>query len=155
MTTDEVIDLLTLMASFDRRTVGEADVAAWTLAVGDLAYRDSQEAVVRHYREHREFLMPADARALVKSIRSDRVARAVIPAPAPDLDPRAYKAALAESVRRAADGELPPAPVVPAIAQPGHRHGQPAALSQALTETRAALAAARRRRDAPEAGESA
>ena len=37
MTTEEVIDLLTLMASYDRRTVGNADVAAWRLVVGDLA----------------------------------------------------------------------------------------------------------------------
>lgn len=149
MTTDEVIDLLTLMVSFDRRTVGEADVAAWALAVGDLAYGDAQEAVVRHYRDRRDFLMPADIRVLVKSIRNERVARSLIPAPSPELadNPAAYKAALAASVRRAADGELPAAPELPAIAGSGQserRGGQPAALAQALTETRAALAAARR-----------
>ena len=86
----------------------------------------------------------------VKRIRNERIAHSLIPAPAPDLDPVAYKAALAESVRRAADGELPPVPASLAITgtpPQERRHGQPAPLAKLLTETRATLAAGRRRDD--------
>lgn len=110
MTQDEIVDLLTLMASFDRRTIGEADVAAWTLAVGDLAYGDAQEAVVMHYREKRDFLMPADIRAAVKVIRAERLSRTPIAAPPRELldDPQAYIAALKANTAKAA---APPASV--------------------------------------------
>jgi hypothetical protein len=111
VTTDEVIDLLTLIASCDRRTVGKADVAAWTLTVGDLRFADAQEAVVSHYASSREWIMPADIRRRVKAIRSDRISRAVIPAPPAGLadDPGAYRAAMAALERRAGDGEFPEA----------------------------------------------
>jgi hypothetical protein len=155
MTRDETIDLLTLAAAYDRRKPGNADIDAWHLAVGDLSFEDSKLAVAGHYRDCADWLMPAHVRVRVKAIRAERIAHSLIPAPDPDLDPAAHKAALAGSVRMAADGLLPPAEPIAAIAGPAseRRHGQPAALSQALAETRAALAAARRRRDAAEAGE--
>lgn len=73
MSTDEVIDLLTLMASYDRRKVGEADVAAWYAAVGDLAFGDSRDAVIAHYRECTDWLMPAHVRQRVGAVRQERL----------------------------------------------------------------------------------
>lgn len=73
MSTDEVIDLLTLMASYDRRKVGEADVAAWYAAMGDLAFSDSRDAVIAHYRDSTEWIMPAHVRRRVAAIRQARL----------------------------------------------------------------------------------
>jgi len=109
MTDDEVVDLLTLMASFDRRTVGDADVDAWLMAVGDLPFEDAKVAVVKHYRESREWLMPADVRRAVRAIREERIKVRPLPAPTPDeaVDPRVYKQRMAEIVRRVGNGKMP------------------------------------------------
>lgn len=103
---EEVIDLLSTAAAFDRRTVGEADVIAWTATVGDLDFGDARDAVVQHYRDSREWLMPADVRKIVKAMREARLAREVLPAPEPELtdDQRAYKAALDQNIEQIADG---------------------------------------------------
>jgi hypothetical protein len=85
MSPEEVVDLLTLVASYDRRTVGEADVDAWLMATGDLPFDDAKVAVVKHYRESREWLMPVDVRRHVRAIREARIAAKPIPAPDPDL----------------------------------------------------------------------
>ena len=109
MTDDEVVDLLTLMASFDRRTVGDADVDAWLLAVGDLSFDDAKVAVAQHYRESREWMMPADVRRIVRQAREERIK--ALPLPAPDAetakDPTAYKRAMQEIVRRTGAGRMP------------------------------------------------
>ena len=116
MTEDEVIDLLTYAASFDRRTVGDADVDAWLPVVADLSFTDAHEAVARHYgRDSTDWLMPKHVRDGVKAIRAERIARSVIPAPPPELadDPRAYQRALQEGIKQAADGHG-----IPATGQP-------------------------------------
>jgi hypothetical protein len=106
MNPEEVIDLLTTAAAYDRRTVGDADVIAWSAAVGDLDFADARDAVVQHYRDSREWLMPADVRRLVKAMREARLSRYVLPAPAPELadDQRAYKEALERAIGQIADG---------------------------------------------------
>ncbi|WP_045740886.1 hypothetical protein [Actinoplanes rectilineatus] len=68
----EVVLLLTLAGTFDYRKVGDADVEAWHLALDDIPLDDAKAAVVRHYRESRERLMPADVRQGVKAIRAER-----------------------------------------------------------------------------------
>jgi hypothetical protein len=73
MNTDEVIDLLTLAASYDRRKVGESDVAAWGLAIGDLPFADTREAVIAHYRESTDWIMPAHVRQRVREVRAKRL----------------------------------------------------------------------------------
>ena len=73
MNTDEVIDLLTLAASYDRRKVGESDVAAWGLAIGDLPFADARDAVIAHYRESADWIMPAHVRRHVGEIRAKRL----------------------------------------------------------------------------------
>lgn len=109
MTIDETIDLLTAAAAFDRRTVGKADAIAWHATVGDLALDDCRAAVIAHYTETTEWLMPAHVRQRVKAIRARRLQDTEIPAPPPELldDPPAYRAWLRESARRIADGETP------------------------------------------------
>lgn len=167
MTTDEVIDLLTFMASYDRRTVGEADVKAWYLAIGDLSFGDAMGAVAKHYgRDSTDWMMPKHVRDGVKAIRAERVARSVIPAPSPDLtdDPRAYQRALTEGIKRAADGLAPPAEraALPAAAGPELvREGRPpVSLRAALTDFRRRYGTARSRRghaeqEAQQSGEAA
>lgn len=109
MTLDEVVDLLTTAAAYDRRTVGEADAIAWHAAVGDLPFEDSRGAVVAHYQESREWIMPADIRRRVKEARRQRILDAGIPAPPPELtdDPAAYGAALQAAATAIADGRDP------------------------------------------------
>jgi len=132
VTLEEVIDLLTLAAAFDRRNIGETDSIAWHAALGDLAFADAQAAVVGHYQDSREFVMPADVRSRVKAARRDRLAREVIPAPEADPDlPGRYRSALAAAVRRIADGFAPRL----AIAGPV-REGPP---PEAFTAAREAL----------------
>jgi hypothetical protein len=119
MTRDEVIDVLTCAAAYDRRTIGDTDIAAWTLAIGDLHFPDAQAAVVEHYTETTEWLMPAHVRRLVKRARELRLAARPIPGPPPELtdDERAYKATLDANIKRIADQAEIPRHALP---RPGH-----------------------------------
>lgn len=103
MTLDETIDLLTVAAVFDFRTIGEADACAWHAALGDLDFGDSRTAVIGHYRDSRERVMPADIRQRVKAIRRDRLDRAILPAPATDNEAE-YRAEIKRRTREIADG---------------------------------------------------
>lgn len=106
MSPEEVVDLLSTAAAFDRRTVGDADVIAWHAAVGDLDLTDAQAAVVQHYQATREWVMPSDVRKLVKQAREKRLAREVIPAPRPELadEPRAYQDQFKRQIKAMASG---------------------------------------------------
>ena len=106
MTPDETIDLLSVAAAFDRRTTGESDVIAWHAAVGDLDFNDSRAAVIAHYQQSRDWVMPADVRTRVKAIRRDRLSREIVSAPPAELadSPGRYKAELDANVRRIAAG---------------------------------------------------
>jgi hypothetical protein len=125
MTPEEVIDLLTTCAAFDRRTVGEADVVAWHSAVGDLDFPDAREAVVRHYRNTRDWIMPADVRKLVKEIREQRLTRHAVPAPSAELadQPGRYMEAVQDAVRQIARGFSLPKQI-PAKAEPTAEYTQ-------------------------------
>ena len=106
MTSDEVWDLLELISSIDRRKVGLTDRQVWEGLVGDLPATDAQAAVITHYRESREWIMPADVRGRVKAMRRDRLDRGTVPAPPAELtdEPGKYQAALQSRVREFADG---------------------------------------------------
>jgi hypothetical protein len=122
MTLDETIDLLTAAAAFDQRTVGQADAMAWHAAVGDLDFGDAQAAMIGHYRDTRDRVMPADIRKRVKAIRRDRLDRAIVTAPDPELadDPGRYRDALKAQVRQIADGFSLPR----ALSQDGGDHDE-------------------------------
>ena len=62
MTSDEVWDLLELIASIDRRKVGLTDRQIWQGLIGDLSAADAQAAVIAHYRESHEWIMPSHVR---------------------------------------------------------------------------------------------
>lgn len=110
MSTDEVIDLLTLMASYDRRKVGEADVAAWYAAMGDLAFSDSRDAVIAHYRDSTEWIMPAHVRRRVAATRQARLDAAGPTEIPQDLANRPIEARewLQRTRNAIADGQQPP-----------------------------------------------
>lgn len=105
MTLPETIKLLAVAAAFDRRHIGEADSVAWHAALAGLEYPDAEAAVIAHYRESREWIMPADVWGRVRAMRRDRLAAVVIPAPEADPDlPGSYRAALTAVIRRIGDG---------------------------------------------------
>lgn len=113
MTSDEVGLLLGLMALADNRKPPEDDegrkamIGFWLSMVGDLTYADAAQAVQEHYRESRDWIMPADIRRRVKEMRAERLRLHPVPAPPADLldDPPAYRKALRESAQAIASGE--------------------------------------------------
>ncbi|MEV4670995.1 hypothetical protein AB0K34_05010 [Actinomadura sp. NPDC049382] len=117
MTPEQVVDLLTLIAARDRRTLGKADVTVWAFDIGDLDYDDACQAVADHFREDPDtWLMAGHVRKRVKAIREARIGPAgpglsPIPPPADPDDPQAYMAALRAQQARIASG----AEQVPAI----------------------------------------
>lgn len=68
----EVVSLLTLAGTYDYRRVGDADVEAWLLTLDDIGYEEARLAVLAHYRESTDRLMPAHVRRGVKAIREQR-----------------------------------------------------------------------------------
>lgn len=108
MTRDEVIDLLTIIAATDKRTVGQSDVALWCEYVGDQSFADAKAAVVEHYRRSRDWLMPVDVVEGVQRIRRARVAAAPPPLPAVDPDDvPAYQIERRRLLTAIADGPNP------------------------------------------------
>jgi len=84
MTPSEVARVLAKCAAYDRRTIGEADVAAWHEALGDLELAPCLAAVATHYRDTTTWAMPAHIRAIVKPNRPPYLR----PLPALDAPPR-------------------------------------------------------------------
>jgi hypothetical protein len=124
----EIATLLAMVAAFDRRTVGEADVVAWHEAVGDLRLEDARAAVIAHFRTSRDWLMPIDVRTAVAALRRDRLERE-LPIEPPDADPNdvpAYLAALRAQRHRVGDGTERPRPVAELIAGVEQNLGRPA-----------------------------
>ena len=106
MTLDQVIDLLTVAAVFDFRSIGEADAIAWHTVLGDLEFDDARMAVLAHYAESCDRIMPANVRQRVKAMRRDRLEREIVAPIAPELadQPGRYRAELRAGIRRIADG---------------------------------------------------
>jgi hypothetical protein len=69
---DETRELLKLITAYDLRTTGPADIAAWFAAVGDLDLDDCQSAVVLHYRDMEDRIMPKHIRERVAGAAADR-----------------------------------------------------------------------------------
>jgi hypothetical protein len=109
MTLDETVDLLTVAAAYDLRKLGESDSIAWHAAIGDLGFRDARAAVVAHYQETTERIMPAHVRLRVKEVRRIRLEDTEIPPPPAELldNPVAYRAALRAATTAIADGRDP------------------------------------------------
>jgi len=123
MTPEETGRLLASAALIDNRKVDTATVIAWTRVLGDLPYRDCEEALATHHAESTEWLMPAHIRTRVMEARRQRILDAGgVPAPPPELldNPPAYRAALRAAATALADGR-DPEPVMQAIASQAAR----------------------------------
>lgn len=99
-------DVLAVAAAFDNRTVGDADCIAWYRAIGHLNQQEVEEAIIAHYMETTDRIMPAHVLGRVGKIRALRLAHAG-PEAVPDADPDdipAYQAALREGRWRTASG---------------------------------------------------
>src|SRR5215470_9546599 len=75
MMKSETATLLAFCAAFDQRTIGDADVLAWTEAlsspwVPNMGLEEAQEAVVEHYRVTSQRIAPADVLKRVKDTRA-------------------------------------------------------------------------------------
>lgn len=138
MTPEQVIDLLTLAARFDRRTVGDEDVRAWGLIANEQDWHPAAaaRAVVEHAkRDPSTYLCPGHIAAILDAARTDirrRLFRGDITPPRELRDnPRAEIAWRREYMRAALDdalvqwartGELPdplpPKPELDAVPRP-------------------------------------
>lgn len=78
ITKAQIGDLLTVITAIDRRTIGDADIEAWHLILGDLELADCAQAVKDHYSERRDWLMPADVHTRATGIARRRAGRARI-----------------------------------------------------------------------------
>lgn len=58
MTRPETAQLLTLIACYDQRTLGEADVLAWHMALANVDFETARGIVVTHYRKTGERIRP-------------------------------------------------------------------------------------------------
>jgi hypothetical protein len=70
----ETARVLAAAASFDQRTVGQSDIAAWHAALSELEFADARDAVVRHYRATSERVMPVHVLHYAAEIMAEREA---------------------------------------------------------------------------------
>ena len=100
MTPAEVSTLLSFLAAFDQRTIGETDAMAWGRALAGVSLHEAQEAATRHYRVSPDRAMPSHILAWVQKWREEASGVPVGPglgSEVPDADPddvRGYVAAL-------------------------------------------------------------
>lgn len=73
MNTQEAAALLAVAAAFDNRKPDADAAMAWGIALKDYEFNSCRDAVVAHYRETREWLMPADVIAGVRKIGAERM----------------------------------------------------------------------------------
>lgn len=112
MNASEAAIMLGLAASYDRRTVGEADARAWAAVLPDVSLDDGMDAVKAHYGDTTDWLMPAHVRTRVRQARERNIARHPVPElPADPDDPAAYRAELKAAVAQLAGGMQPPRPL--------------------------------------------
>lgn len=81
----DALEVLAVAAAFDRRTVGEADGMAWSMALPEVGMQPAKDAVIAHYRDTTDWVMPAHVLQIVKSIRRDRLRDMELPVPPREL----------------------------------------------------------------------
>lgn len=104
MKPSEATVILTKIAAYDRRSVGEADAAAWAEALdGLVTLQDALTAVRDHFRASNDWLMPKAIIDRSRELRKRRIRDSGLPDFPPDLTQaqerewlRAYHDALAE-----------------------------------------------------------
>jgi hypothetical protein len=83
MNRSETAQLLTKIAAFDRRTIGEADVMAWHEILETYPLADCLDAVRAYFAETREWCMPSDVVQRVARARKERLYLVGEPQPNP------------------------------------------------------------------------
>jgi hypothetical protein len=78
MKPSEAAMLLTKIAFFDRRTVGEADARAWAEALDGIGLDDAMAVATQHFQTSSEWLMPIHIINRVKAIRTERLRNAPV-----------------------------------------------------------------------------
>lgn len=102
----EAAALLTVAAAFDNRKPDADAAKAWAMALDGLPFTDCRDAIVTHYRQSSEWLMPAKVIAEVKKIRAKRIDDHPPLTPPPGLNPIETTAWRADAIRRIGDGEV-------------------------------------------------
>lgn len=106
MTPAEVTALLGVCSAFDNRKPNAEMVQAWTAAMGDLSFIACRDAVVAHFQESSDWIMPSHIRGRVRRERATRIANDEVlelPPHDPD-DTQAHIAALRWARAQAAEG---------------------------------------------------
>lgn len=84
MNLTETAKVLTIIQSFDGRTVEAEDVRAWQMILAHEDYNDAAQAVVNHFTvAETGYVRPATIRRLARAIRDDRHRVAAIAPPPP------------------------------------------------------------------------
>jgi hypothetical protein len=154
MTNEETVILTRYVkAACPQQAMDRYTPDAWHDMIGDLSLAECKQAVVAMVGRRQPFIAPAEIRTEVARIRTERIARSVIPAPPPELcdDPPAYRQALQAATRQAADGHGIPAEGLAAItaADPPRAqipvNAETPSLRQTIGRLRRTLGPARRR----------
>ena len=107
MNHSETAILLAKICAYDRRTVGRADVQAWTESLDEhMSLQDAMEAVTRHFRESTDWLMPVHVIRKVAEIRKGRLQNApvmLIPKDLHQAVERQWTRAFTDAVKDGAD----------------------------------------------------
>lgn len=114
MNASEAAALLAIAAAFDNRKPDADAASAWAVALDELPAADCRDAIVQHYRESRDWLMPSDVIRRVKKMRTERLQLVRDVQPPPELTDledddefnRAYLEWRRELDQRAIHGEL-------------------------------------------------
>jgi hypothetical protein len=69
---DDAVKLLAIASAFDNRKPNEAQAIAWAEVLDGLDPRDCVEAIKGHYKESKEYLMPAHVVARARMAMLDR-----------------------------------------------------------------------------------
>ena len=102
MNRNDILDVLTLIAAYDHRTVGEADVIAWKETIGELPREPALKAVTEFRREQPgEWLEAGHIYQRVRAKIRDDLARE------PDALREARQAALEAKVAEDAETRTP------------------------------------------------
>lgn len=119
MTPAEAQVLLSMAAAFDNRKPDPDAAKAWAAALDGLPFEDCRAALIEHYANTTDWIMPAHITTIVKRRRAKRISQADIPPPPNPDDPAAYIADLKASRERAATGHPPPPALPPGTPPPG------------------------------------
>ena len=71
MNRPEAAILLGVAAAFDQRTIGETDVTAWAEALARYDLEPCRRAVIGHYTETTDRIMPAHITRRIRAVRPE------------------------------------------------------------------------------------